>query len=205
MRRTGPDTRARPPSSRLPPPSSLARSAGPWLTCDGAVVIVPWDPGQPHTPLGQVGELQVPGSVRPSWQQREKTPRRTPELEPARPPPTPGHTHGQVPGGRRPPQQGPPPACPGGSAQGPPPSLRGSRENQEETPVPPPSPRVSKDAGHRERRTGQPIPAGILECKHLAMLFTGRVFTCKKAREEGSVAIVSFSQDYYFLLCTPRR
>lgn len=113
---------ARPPSSQLPPPSSLARNAGPWLTCDGAVVVVPWDPGQPHAPLGQVGELQVPRSVRPSWQQREKTPRRTPGLEPARPcgGPSPGHTHGQVPGGRRPPQQGSPPTYPGGSAQGPP-------------------------------------------------------------------------------------
>lgn len=45
---------------------------GPGLTCDGAVVIIPWDPGQPHTPLSQVSELQVPGSVWPSWQQREK-------------------------------------------------------------------------------------------------------------------------------------
>ena len=66
-------------------PSFLDSSAGPRLTCDGAVVIVPRDPGQSHAPLGQVGELQVPGSLWPSWQQREKIPRRPPELEPARP------------------------------------------------------------------------------------------------------------------------
>lgn len=52
---------------------------GPGLTCDGAVVVIPWDPGQPHAPLGQVCELQVPGSVWPSWKQSKKTPRGTPQ------------------------------------------------------------------------------------------------------------------------------
>ena len=74
----GPKARAR-PASRLRP--SLLVSTGPWLTCDGAVVVVPWDPGQPHASLSQVGELQVPGSVRSSWQQREGLP----ESEPTRP------------------------------------------------------------------------------------------------------------------------
>lgn len=44
----------------------------PGLTCDRAVVVIPWDPGQPHTPLSQVSELQVPGSVWPPWHERKK-------------------------------------------------------------------------------------------------------------------------------------
>lgn len=91
--RTGPETRARPQPLGCFRPLLWTRAQGPRLTCDGAVVIVPRDPGQPHTPLRQVGELQVPGSVWPSWQQKEKTPRRTLELGPGRPcaSPSPGH------------------------------------------------------------------------------------------------------------------
>lgn len=33
------------------------------LTCDGAVIVVAGDPGQPHAPLGQVCQLQVTGPV----------------------------------------------------------------------------------------------------------------------------------------------
>lgn len=33
-------------------------------TCDGAVVVVARDPGQCHAPLGQIRQLQVPGTVR---------------------------------------------------------------------------------------------------------------------------------------------
>lgn len=50
----GPEARARPAAELQPP---LLVGAGPWLTCDGAVVVVPWDPGQPHASLGQVSEL----------------------------------------------------------------------------------------------------------------------------------------------------
>lgn len=32
-------------------------------TCDGAVVVIARDPRQPHAPLGQVRQLQVPGPV----------------------------------------------------------------------------------------------------------------------------------------------
>lgn len=64
----GPEVRAGPAAELQPP---LLVGASPWLTCDGAVVVIPWDPGQPHTSLGQVSELQVPGSVRSSWRQRE--------------------------------------------------------------------------------------------------------------------------------------
>lgn len=74
----GPEARAGPATGLHP---SLLVCVSPWLTCDGAVVVVPWDPGQPHASLGQVSELQVPGSVRSSWRQREGPP----ESEPARP------------------------------------------------------------------------------------------------------------------------
>lgn len=112
------------------------RGAWPQLTCDGAVVIVPWDPGQPHAPLGQVRELQVPGSVGPPWQQGEKTPGRTPALEPAGPcaGPSPGHGPGQAPDRLRSPPAGTNPSLPGGVGSGTTSFPSGPRKDQGETP-----------------------------------------------------------------------
>lgn len=161
----GPETSARPrPPGCFHPPLGT-RAQGPWLTCDGAVVIVPRDPGQPHTPLRQVGELQVPGSVWPSWQQREKTPRRTPELGPARPraSPSPGHVPRTGPRWMEVTTAGIVPSLPWMALL----PLRGSRKNEEVTdpnstcPLPE---RVSKGTGHRESSDQCiPFPKVVLE------------------------------------------
>lgn len=170
----GPETRPRPPVSGLLPPLFPGRQRRPWLTCDGAVVVIPRDPGQPHTPLGQVGELQVPGPVWPSWQQREQTPRGTPELEPSLCWPQPWTlSHAQVPGGLRSPQQVPSPACPAGLAQGPPaPSgIQGRTKRRPQFCHP-----QKRIKGCRARRENldQPIPflQAVLGCKHLESFFS---------------------------------
>lgn len=182
VRQMGTDTRARPRSSKLPPPSSLARSAGPWLTCDGAVVIVPWDPGQPHTPLSQVGELQVPGSFRPSWQQRKKTPRRTPELEPARPvlaPTLATPMDRSLEGGGHHSRAHPQPALEGQHRDHPLPS-GGQGRTKRRLQFHLPFQEYPRMQGTERVRPASPF----MQVSWSAMLFTRCVFTFKKASEE---------------------